>query len=57
LKRIEISASGSNVYVTWWRNETGVSVFRASNDRGNTFGPIVKFIAPVRNNYFILLFK
>jgi hypothetical protein len=36
----EISASGSNVYVSWWTNKTGVfmPVFRASNDAGNTFG-------------------
>jgi len=37
-----ISASGSNIYVTWWTNKTGIlmPVFRASNDNGNTFGPI-----------------
>jgi len=36
----EITASGSNVYVTWWTNKTGVlmPVFRASNDNGGTFG-------------------
>ena len=38
----EISASGSNVYVTWWTDKAkpGVlePVFRASNDNGNTFG-------------------
>jgi hypothetical protein len=36
----KISASGSNVYVSWWTNKTGVfmPVFRASNDAGNTFG-------------------
>ena len=35
----EIAASGSNVYVTWWTNKTGVlmSLFRASNDGGSTF--------------------
>lgn len=35
----EISASGSNVYVTWWTNKTGtlMPVFRASNDNGDTF--------------------
>jgi hypothetical protein len=35
----EIAASGSNVYVTWWTNKTGVlmPLFRASNDGGNTF--------------------
>ena len=40
----EIAASGSNVYVTWWTNKTGVLMpqFRASNDGGNTFGkPII----------------
>jgi hypothetical protein len=36
----QISASGSNVYVTWWTNKTGVlmPVFRGGNDNGNTFG-------------------
>jgi hypothetical protein len=36
----QISASGSNVYVTCWTNKTGtlMPVFRASNDNGNTFG-------------------
>jgi HJR/Mrr/RecB family endonuclease len=40
----QISASGSNVYVTWWTNKTGtlMPVFRASNDNGNTFSPIMK---------------
>jgi hypothetical protein len=35
----EIAASGTNVYVTWWTNKTGVlmPLFRASNDGGNTF--------------------
>jgi hypothetical protein len=35
----EIAASGSNVYVTWWTNKTGVlmPLFRASNDAGSTF--------------------
>jgi len=40
----EISASGSNVYVTWWTNKTGVlmPLFTASNDGGNTFAkPII----------------
>jgi hypothetical protein len=39
----QISASGSNVYVTWWTNKTGtlMPVFRASNDNGNTFGKII----------------
>jgi hypothetical protein len=36
----QISALGSNVYVTWCTNKTGVlmPVFKASNDNGNTFG-------------------
>lgn len=35
----EIAASGSNVYVSWWTNKTGVlmPLFTASNDGGNTF--------------------
>jgi hypothetical protein len=39
-QNVQIAASGSNVYVTWWTNKTGVlmPVFRASNDIGNTFG-------------------
>ena len=39
----EISASGSNVYVTWWTNKTGVlmPVLRASNDNGDTFGKTI----------------
>jgi hypothetical protein len=39
----EISASGNQVYVSWWTNKTGVlmPVFRASNDNGNTFGNTV----------------
>jgi hypothetical protein len=40
----EIAASGSNVYVTWWTNKTGVlmPLFTASNDGGNTFAkPII----------------
>jgi len=39
----EISASGSDVYVTWWTNKTGVlmPVFRASNDNGDTFAKAI----------------
>jgi hypothetical protein len=39
----EISASGTNVYVTWWTNKTGtlMPVFKASNDGGNTFGKTI----------------
>jgi hypothetical protein len=35
----QIFASGSNVYVTWWTNKTGVlmPVFRSSDDNGGTF--------------------
>jgi len=39
----EISASGSDVYVTWWTNKTGtlMPVFRASNDNGDTFAKAI----------------
>ena len=39
----QISASGSNVYVTWWTNKTGtlMPVFRASNDDGDTFAKAI----------------
>jgi len=42
-QNIQIAASGSNVYVTWWTNKTGVlmPVFRASNDNGATFGKTI----------------
>jgi hypothetical protein len=37
---VDIAASGSNVLVTWWTNNTGVlmPVFKASHDNGDTFG-------------------
>jgi hypothetical protein len=38
----------NNVYTTWWetmKNGTTVPVFRASNDNGQTFGPILKLAA------------
>lgn len=39
----QISASGSNVYVTWWTNKTGtlMPVLRVSNDGGNTFAKAI----------------
>jgi hypothetical protein len=39
-QNVEIDASGSNVYVSWWTNKTGtlMPVFRASNDTGESFG-------------------
>jgi hypothetical protein len=39
----QLSASGSNVYVTWWSNKTGTAMplFRASNDNGATFGKTI----------------
>jgi hypothetical protein len=42
-QNVQIAASGSNVYVTWWTNKTGVlmPVFRASSDSGNTFGKTI----------------
>lgn len=41
---VSISASGSNVVVTWWTNETGAikPVLRTSNDGGNTFANLVR---------------
>ena len=41
---VNIAASGSSVYVSWWTNKTGSfePVFRASTDSGNTFGKIIK---------------
>jgi hypothetical protein len=40
---VQIAASGSNVYVTWWTNKTGIlmPVFRASNDNGYTFSKAI----------------
>jgi hypothetical protein len=40
---IQIAASGTNVYVTWWTNKTGIlmPVFRASNDNGDTFAKAI----------------
>jgi hypothetical protein len=40
---IQIAASGSNVYVTWWTNKTGtlMPVFRASTDNGDTFAKAI----------------
>jgi hypothetical protein len=39
-ERPQISAVGSNVYVSWWeRNQTSNEpVLRVSNDNGKTFG-------------------
>lgn len=39
-QNVELAASVSNVYVTWWTNKTGIlmPIFRASNDTGDTFG-------------------
>src|SRR5437870_11612168 len=39
----QITASGNNVYVTWWTNKTGtlMPVFRASNDNGDTFAKAI----------------
>jgi hypothetical protein len=39
----QISASGSNVYVTWWSNKTRtlMPVFRASSDNGDTFAKAI----------------
>jgi hypothetical protein len=34
------AVTGDNVYVAWWTNKTGTDevLFRASNDKGQTFG-------------------
>jgi hypothetical protein len=49
-------AASVSVYVTWWTNKSGVlePVYRASNDGGNTFCPMVKYESIF---YFILFFK
>ena len=41
---ISIGASGSNVVVTWWTNETGAlnPVIKTSSDGGNTFANVVR---------------
>jgi hypothetical protein len=43
--KTQISASGSNVYVTCWTNKSGVlmPVFRASNDNGDTFAKAILY--------------
>src|SRR5437867_3264383 len=43
-----ILVNENNVYMTWWetaRNGTQELVFRASNDNGSTFGPVLKLSA------------
>jgi hypothetical protein len=43
-----IYALNGNVYMTWWetsQNGTSTTAFRASNDNGQTFGPILKLAA------------
>jgi hypothetical protein len=40
----EIATSGNYVYISWWEdygNGTRVPFFRASNDNGNTFEPVL----------------
>ena len=47
-ERIEIAASGDNVYVTWWDKGTDGSdtpLLRISDDRGRTFGDIMVLTA------------
>ncbi|MDQ6862216.1 MAG: hypothetical protein M3044_00180 [Thermoproteota archaeon] len=43
-RNVQIAASGTSVYVTWWSNKTGVfePLFRASTDNGTTFGKIIR---------------
>jgi hypothetical protein len=40
---VQIAASGTGVYVTWWTNKTGtlMPVLRASNDNGETFAKAI----------------
>jgi hypothetical protein len=41
---VQIAASGTHVYTTWWENHengTRMPFFRASNDNGQTFGPVL----------------
>jgi len=41
---MQIAASGTNVYVSWWENHengTRMPFFRASDDNGQTFGPVL----------------
>jgi hypothetical protein len=43
-----IYALKDNVYMTWWetsKNGTTIPVFRASNDNGESFGPVLKLAA------------
>ena len=42
--KVELAASGNNVYVTWWEtNRTlNAAVLKVSNDNGKTFGPTLK---------------
>jgi hypothetical protein len=43
-----VYALGDNVYMTWWetsKNAISVPVFRASNDNGDTLGPILRLPA------------
>jgi hypothetical protein len=44
---VQIAASGSNVYVTWWeRNQTSNEpVLRISHDNGKSFGPTIMLSA------------
>lgn len=40
----EIVTSGNSVYISWWEdigNGTRVPFFKASNDNGQTFGPVL----------------
>jgi hypothetical protein len=41
---VNIGASGNNIAVTWWTNETGAPnpVIRTSTDGGNTFGNLIR---------------
>lgn len=42
--KVELAASGNNVYVTWWETNgtLNAAVLKVSNDNGKTFGPTLK---------------
>lgn len=47
---VQIAASGSNVYVSWWeRNQTmNEPVLKVSNDNGKTFGELIMLSSAVK---------
>jgi hypothetical protein len=41
-ERAQLAAEGNNVYATWWEEPGREPMFRASNDNGETFGPVLR---------------